>query len=176
VNKENKLKIELKIALIFIFLILTSLGAWWWITLVKSAKVEFLKTYFSESISVEILKQSKACGVDWLKATALVQSESEGKINAYSTKRCKGLTQIGSKVHKYSREIAKDRFKDCDPYAIDYNLWAGFNHYRGLLDYTKGDYLKAISIYNCGFGNYWNGCINEDHVVKFITNLTEFKR
>ena len=176
-NKERKIRIEYLI----IGLVVGALIIWGGLFVygrIQNARLEFVKQFTSESVAIELLKFADMYDIYFIDVMATIQSESEFKIMAYSKAKCKGLMQISPIVHQHSRKIAKDYygFKDLDPYSIDYTIWAGINHWSGLLEYTKGDLLKSVNLYNIGYRRYWKGEVNHSHVTKFSVNRNEFKK
>jgi soluble lytic murein transglycosylase-like protein len=176
-NKERKIRFEFLIVGIILGGVLIWAGIFCY-NQYMDARLEFIKQFTSESVAIELLRFSDMYEFNFIDVMACIESESRFKIMAYSKAKCKGLMQISPVVHQHSRGIARKYydFKDIDPYSIEYNLWSGIHHWSGLLEYTKGDILKSVNLYNMGFRRYWKGEVNYSHVTKFNVNKREFKK
>ena len=76
---------------------------------------------------------------------AIIKTESNFNPHAVSPKGAKGLMQI--------MPFNFDKLDITDPFDLRQNIMGGARYLRQLIDYFKGDVVKAIAAYNAGPGS-----------------------
>lgn len=187
-NKDKVTRIELKISIIIIFIMMCVFGYFWYQNKVATARYRFYNQYADESVGIAEIHSADYYGLDWLLCMAQTKAESDFKIMAKSTywKKGKryhayGLKQLVMSTAAYCRKSLGSDFKDTSIYAVDFNIWAGNLHFKNTLEnYSQNDILKAIEIYNIGYGAYRKGKVegvnrNTKHMKKVTIYYQQFK-
>jgi len=93
-------------------------------------------------IAFEIAKQSKQNNLPWKLITAIIKVESYFNPTAISEVSAKGLMQI------YTLECKGIIFDESKLFNIRYNIMCGICIFLEKLRIAKGDWYKAIMLYN----------------------------
>lgn len=107
----------------------------------------------AHDMAVTATEVGKEFGLSQVFIVALIEVESRYDKRAKSKKGCKGLIQVSKRTGKYLVE----KFKVVgDPfYDIGNNVYLGIAYLAELIA-EQGNLLKALTIYNKGYGGWLN--------------------
>jgi soluble lytic murein transglycosylase len=97
-----------------------------------------------------VRKASEKFNVDRALIYAVMRQESLFDVMALSRSKAKGLMQLIDKTARWMADRLGIRLKDV--YDVEVNITLGTAYLRFLLDYWRGDLVKAVASYNAGQG------------------------
>ncbi len=147
-------------------------------------RVEFMSQFTTREGAIYELKWVEVFGLDWQKSFAVTLAESDGKQMAKSIFRrngkihhAYGQKQVVGLTLAYWRKRAEFfGIKDTNKYSLEFNIFSGCGELAKWVDYYEGDYIKAVHVYNVGFGDItYKRKINPKHIDKWLTEYTVIK-
>lgn len=178
----KKLKKEVIILIIILIVVGISVLAYFVNGYMETRRIRFMTPYIGETASGLVIKYSEYWGNDWLKSFTTLMSESEGNPKACNTfyrkgvkHHARGFYQIAGMTSAHWRTRVPGFIKDTDPYAIEFNIWAGNGEIATWRRHYNGDWYKAVAIYNVGYGDFvYRGKRNAKHVEKWARYYEKF--
>jgi soluble lytic murein transglycosylase-like protein len=148
----------------------------WWS---HGKKYDFIKKYTNEKVARSILKWSKYWELDkyWLEIFCLLMTESNGKQYATSNKNCKGYMQLGKTTYIVTKERLYKLIKNCNVYAIEFNIAGGILHLKNLMDHwCSNNWWITVEVYNTGWNSWANHKVRSPlHMKRYSINYTFYK-
>jgi len=106
---------------------------------------------------------------------AIIEIESNFKINAVSSKNAQGLMQLLPSVYRWILKQNNLFVSQEDVYNSESNILAGMLLLQWLLDQLNGNLMQALTAYNVGLSNFKSGMRNESYLHKWVIAEKKYK-